>query len=228
MLEWYRAESDYRDIMKDCEELLASLAMALHGRKNFQYRGRSIDVGGEFEKLRVVEAFEKYAGVSRDVFESEKLLIEEASRRGYSLGEKGTYDDAFYLIFLNEIEVKLGLEKPTILYEYPVSMAALSRASERDSKYAERFELYIAGVEVANAFSELTDADEQLRRLQQERSQRGQLGKALYDVDLTFIDALRAGMPLSSGIALGVDRLVMLFLDAQSIEDVRFFPFRDL
>lgn len=236
MIEWYRAGTDYTDIMRDTEELVRHVCRALHGAESFVYEGVRVDVSGEFERVRVREAFEKYAGVVREVFENETLLIAEACRRGYAAT---TYDDAFFLIFLNEIEGKLGTRadasenpspfvRPVILYEYPASMAALSRVCPEDPRYAERFEVYVCGMELCNAFSELTDAGEQERRLGAERAERARLGKDLYNIDESFIEALKIGMPPSAGIALGIDRLIMLLLDKPSIEDVLLFPFRDL
>ena len=225
MIEWYRADADYLDIMRDTEEMVQFLCRTLYGKEFFVYQGQEINLSAGFQRVRVREAFEQYAGISRGIFEDEAALISEARRRGYSAA---SYDDAFFLIFLNEIEPKLGQGRPTILYEYPVRMAALSRVCPEDARYAERFEVYACGMELANAFSELTDADEQNRRLVQERAERAKLGKDLYDIDESFIEALRIGMPPSGGIALGVDRLVMLLLDRPSIEDVVLFPFTDL
>ena len=155
-----------------------------------------------FERLTVAEAFQKFAG--RDALE---LSNDE--------GE-------FHKIFLNEIEPKLGVERPTFLYEYPVSMAALSRPA-KNPRFAERFELYINGLELTNAFSELTDADEQKRRLEEERELRKKFGKTDYAVDDDFIAAVRA-MPESAGISLGVDRLLMVMADAKDIRVVIAFP----
>ncbi len=225
ILEWYRTNSDYREIMIDTEALIRYLCDGLFQKKEFMFQGRVIDVSGDFERLSVVEAFERYAGISREVFESSEELIGVAQGKGY---KAENYDDAFFLIFLNEIEGKLGGGRPTILYEYPVSMAALSKVCPNNPKYAERFEIYISGIELCNAFSELTDAQEQGRRLGEERAQRATMGKPLYDVDQSFLDALALGMPESGGIAFGVDRLIMLLLDQVSIENVIFFPFRDL
>lgn len=225
ILEWYRANSDYREIMRDTEALIRYLCEGLFQKREFMYRGKVVDVSGDFERLSVAEAFERYAGISREVFESSEALVRVAQEKGY---KAENYDDAFFLIFLNEIEGKLGAGRPTILYEYPVSMAALSKACPNNPKYAERFEIYICGIELCNAFSELTDAQEQGRRLGEERAQRATMGKPLYDVDQSFLDALQLGMPQSGGIALGVDRLIMLLLDQDSIENIIFFPFRDL
>ncbi len=232
ILEWYRAHADYTDIMRDTEQLMRYVCRELHGgRESFMYQGVKVDLSSGFERLTVREAFEKHAGVSREIFENSEKLIAEACKRGYAAE---TYDDAFFLIFLNEIERKLGavsvdgFVRPTILCEYPVSMAALSRECASDPRYAERFEMYVCGIELCNAFSELTDAGEQEGRLKAERAERARLGKDLYDVDESFIEALKIGMPPSGGIAFGVDRFMMLLLDCVSIEDVMLFPFRDL
>lgn len=225
MIEWYRTNADYYQLMRDVESLIRHLCQRLYGATSFAYQGKRIDVGQEFERLTVAEAFERHAHVPRDVFEDSARFIEEAQKRGYNAT---TYDDAFFLIFLNQIEAKLGVDRPTFLYEYPVSMAALSRVCPNNPRYAERVEVYIAGLELANGFSELTDAAEQQRRLVQERDERMALGKEIYDVDQSFIEALMLGMPPSTGIALGIDRLIMLLLDKADIQDVLFFPYRDL
>ena len=147
--------------------------------------------------------------------------------KGYKVDGSTLYEVVFE-VFLNEIEPKLGLERPVIVYEYPVSMAALSKRCEHDSRYAERFEVYIAGLEICNAFTELNDPKEQKERLSLEREERKKMGKDLYDVDDSFIEALEFGMPPAGGIALGVDRLAMLVLGVKDINDVLFFPHREL
>jgi lysyl-tRNA synthetase class 2 len=156
-----------------------------------------------FERLSVETAFRKYA--DRDALE----LAED--------------EPEYHQIFLNEIEPKLGEDRPTFLHDYPASMAALSRTA-KDPRFAERFELYIDGLEIANAFSELTDAKEQKRRLEDEREFRRKLGRNPYDLDLDFIAALESGMPESAGIALGVDRLVMALLGEKDIGRTLAFP----
>jgi lysyl-tRNA synthetase class 2 len=160
-----------------------------------------------FERLSVETAFRKYA--DRDALE----LAED--------------EPEYHRIFLNEIEPRLGEDRPTFLHDYPASMAALSRTA-KDPRFAERFELYIDGLEVANAFSELTDAKEQKRRLEEEREFRKKLGRNPYDLDLDFIAALESGMPESAGIALGVDRLVMALLGEKDIGRTLAFPASDV
>ena len=143
------------------------------------------------------------------------LLLEEAKSRGYRFEPGGVYsfDEVFFKIFLEEVEPRLGNSKPTFLYDYPASMAALARLKPGNPLWAERFELYVAGLELANAFSELVDPVEQRRRFESEQRLRAVLKKPLYPIDEELLEAL-SRMPPSAGIALGVDRLVMLFCDA--------------
>lgn len=209
MLEWYRANADYTAIMADCEGLLRRLA-----GDSLTYQGETIDLASPFERLTVREAFRRHAGVELEEIEA------GARARGYQT-EGATWEQLYHQLFLNEVEPKLGRPRPTILCEYPAEMAALARVVDG---HAERFELYVAGVELGNAFSELTDAAEQRRRLEVEREERRAAGRVLYDIDEDFIAALAVGIPPSAGIAVGVDRLVMLLADRASIRDVLWFP----
>lgn len=223
MLEWYRANANYTDIMNDTEALIRSVFAAADKDLTLSYQGHQVDLEGDWERLSVSEAFEKYADISQDTLVNESALISEATKRGYQTSDTG-YDDAFYQIFLNEIESKLGFEKPTFLYDYPASQAALARKKESDPRFAERFELYIAGIELANAFSELTNWQEQEARLKQQVATRKANGQAHWDYDLDFINALKKGLPVTGGIALGVDRLILLLADAPDILEVLPFP----
>lgn len=163
-----------------------------------------VSVAVPFERLTVEEAFRNYAG-------KDALALSDD-------------EPEFHKVFLNEIEPRLGKERPTILYDYPASMAALSKRKADDPRWAERFELYIGGLELANAFTELTDAQEQRRRLEEERELRRKLGKTDYPVDDDFIAALEEGMPEAGGISLGIDRLAMALLGKTDIRDVIAFP----
>lgn len=224
MLEWYRGNADYKDIMKDTEGLIKFVLQQTEKSIDaLTYQGRTIDLTGNWERLSVSEAFEKYANIPQDTLLDESALIAEATARGYQAQDTG-YDDAFYQIFLNEVESKLGFEKPTFLYDYPSSQAALARKKADDSRLAERFELYIAGAELANAFSELTNWEEQEARLKHQVSVRKNNNQANWDYDHDFIAALKKGLPMTGGIALGVDRLIMLLADAPNILEVLPFP----
>lgn len=215
LLEWYRAYGSYFDMMEDTENLVKFLCEKLGVEGVLQFGEMQIDVSSDFERLSVKEAFKKYAGM--DLEDIEDLVNGDIS-----------YEEAFYSVFLNKIEKHLGVVKPVFLYDYPVQMAALAKVKESDTKYAERFELYIGGMELCNAFSELNDPVEQKRRLQTEREERKKMGKSDYEVDRSFIDALEFGMPPAGGNALGVDRLIMLLTDTADINDIIFFPERDL
>jgi lysyl-tRNA synthetase class 2 len=215
LLEWYRAYGSYLDMMEDTEKLVKFLCDKLGLEGKLKFGGMQIDVSGEFERMSVKEAFKKYAEMDLDDIES--MVNGDIS-----------YEEAFYSVFLNKIEKHLGVEKPVFLYDYPVQMAALAKVKESESKYAERFELYVGGMELCNAFSELNDPVEQKKRFLMEREERKKMGKSDYEVDRSFIDALEFGMPPAGGNALGVDRLIMLVTDTADINDILFFPERDL
>lgn len=229
ILEWYRTHADYTAIMDDCEALFQHVARSLDpaslGRR-WRYGDTLIDLSSPWERLTVRDAFSRYADV--DVEATPDSFLRAAAEKGYPITSETTWEQAYHQIFLNEIEPRLGQSTPTILYEYPLSMAALSRVSPTRPRVAERFELYVAGMEMANAFSELTDAEEQRRRLREEQAERRRLAKTTYEIDADFLRALEVGIPPSAGIALGVDRLVMFFADVRSIREVLWFPADEL
>lgn len=230
ILEWYRAHADYTDIMADCEGLLAYVWYTLHpdaplgASPTLTWRGQSIALEAPWERISVREAFARYAAVTLDTVPTDEAMRAVLTAKGYTTTQATTWEQGYHQIFLNEIEPKLGMVTPTILYDYPASMAALARRKAADPRYAERFELYAFGVELANAFSELNDAEEQEARLKTEQAERVALGKTAYAYDADFIAALRVGMPPAGGIAVGVDRLVMLFAGVKSIQDTLWFP----
>lgn len=198
MLEWYRPHCDYRQLMNDCEALL--LRLLPEGK--LTYQDQTIDLTGPWPRLTVAEAFKRHAQTS----------LQDALR-----------NDSFDEVICLEIEPNLPTDRPTLLIDYPASHAALARLKPSDPSFAERFELYIGGMELANAFSELIDAEEQARRFQAEEQQRRAAGKAPYPHAEPFLSEL-AAMPAAAGIALGIDRLVMLLCDAATIDEVVGFP----
>ncbi len=228
ILEWYRAFASYEDIMKDMEELVRSLAKTLFDDHWITFAAHRVDVSAPWERVKVKDLFQQYAHIGYEDFEDDTRFRKVLKDQGYKVTAKTPYEDLFFMVFLNIIEPNLGIKKPTIVYEYPVRMAALSKKCEHDPKYAERFEVYIAGMELCNAFTELNDPKEQHSRLEAERQARQKLGKEDYPVDQSFIRALEFGMPPSGGIALGVDRLVMLLTGVTDIRDLLYFPHRDL
>ncbi len=231
MLEWYRTETNYRSIMRDCESVLKAAAeFSANGK--FQYNQLQCDPNIGWNKLTAAEAFLTFANIN--IWESladsdapdRDLLATQAEDIAIKVDAKDSWDDIFFRIFLERIERNLGVGAPTILYEYPAHMAALSKLSPHDSRVAERFELYVCGLELANAFSELTDAKEQRRRFEIDAEMKQKLYGMQYPIDEDFLAALEMGMPDSAGIALGFGRLVMLTAGADSIEDVLWSPVR--
>jgi lysyl-tRNA synthetase class 2 len=223
MLEWYRAEEPYLSLIEDCRELLQESLLAAGGEL-FRRAGRTSDPFQPWQKLTVSEAFAKYCQI--DILrwlEDANGLAEEAKKLGLAPDPNDSWDDIFFRIFLEHIEPHLGHPVPTIVYGYPLSMAALARRSPDDPRLAERFELYVCGLELANAFGELADPVEQRSRFTADMELKERLYGIRYPIDEDFLAAL-AQMPEASGIALGFDRLVMLAVGAEKIEDVLWLP----
>lgn len=228
IMEWYRKNDDYKEIMNDCEKLFLDIANDVLGSKYLDYKGKKYDLSRPWQRLSVAEAFEKYARIDVETLLDETKLIEAGRKRGFSIEKNTNWEQLYNQFFLNDIEPHLGEERPTIIYDYPASQASLARRKQEDPRFAERFEFYIAGIELGNAFSELTDWQEQLARFQAEREERSSLGKTLYEIDQDYISALKHGLPPTGGIAVGIDRIVMLFSGATDIRDVLVFPASEL
>lgn len=225
MLEWYRAGADYHQLMDDCQGLLRETARRAGTFPRLGREGYRVTVDGPFERLTVREAFRLHAGMILPPGNSLAELLEAARTAGlnFSGATPEGYDDAFFRLFLDRVEPWLGRGRPIFLTEYPARMAALARLKPDDPTVAERFELYAGGLELANAFSELTDADEQRRRFLAEQEERRAAGREVYPLDEDFLDDL-GRLPPSAGVALGVDRLVMLAAGAAVIGEVMAFP----
>jgi lysyl-tRNA synthetase class 2 len=192
--------------MEECEALIQHLAGAAGMGQKISFRGREIDLMAPWERITVSEAFRCYT----------KTCVAKALE-----------DNLFDEIMIDEIEPRLGINKPTFIYDYPAERAALARLKQEDQTMAERFELYISGLELANAFSELINPEEQRKRFEIENSNRRSLGKPAYPIPERFLAEMN-GMAPSAGIALGVDRLIMVFLDAETIDDVVAFTPEEL
>ncbi len=228
LLEWYRAGAHYEALMQDCAALLA-LAARTTGCTAFTWRGRTADPFAEPERLTVAEAFQRFVGVDLLVTLSEQgeghrdTLAVAAVGAGVRVAEDDTWTDVFSRVMVERIEPNLGIGRATILCEYPACEAALARLSPRDPRVAERFELYACGVELANAFAELTDPVEQRRRFETEMTEKARVYGERYPIDEDFLAAL-AAMPPACGCALGFDRLAMLATGAERIEQVVWTP----
>jgi lysyl-tRNA synthetase class 2 len=206
LLEWYRSGGDYQSLMEECEEVIRYVAMAIGLGQRIFFRGHEIDLSEPWERISVREAFDGYTHTS----------VTETM-------EQNLFDE----MMVQQIEPKLGVRRPTFIYDYPAERGALARLKEQDPSVAERFELYIGGLELANGFSELVDSEEQRKRFFIENENRQTRGKPIYSMPDRFLAELD-DMPPSAGIALGVDRLVMVFLDAKTIDEVVAFTPEEL
>jgi len=206
MLEWYQAGGNYSDLMVDCEELISFIAGQTTGSNNLSYQGQPIHFDPPWPRMSVDEAFRRYA-----TMEVEEALVK----------------NCFEEVLVNEIEPNLGTTRPLLLFDYPASLGALARLKPQNQLVAERFELYISGIEVCNGFSELTDPVEQRKRFESEQKIRKSLHKSMYPMPQNFLTSLN-DMPAACGNALGIDRLVMLFADSAEIDDVVAFTPEEL
>lgn len=202
MLEWYRLHTDYEALKEDCRRLLRRVCRETDRGGGWDYQGRRLEVEGDWDHISVEEAFLRYAGWKPDA---------------------NVDQDRFDLDMVEKVESRLGFPRPCILSDYPVSQAALARVKPGRPDVAERFELYWAGVELANGFSELTDPVEQRKRFEEALGMRRRMGCLEYPMPETFLRSLEH-LPPCAGIAMGMDRLVMLLADSNSLDDVVAFP----
>jgi elongation factor P--(R)-beta-lysine ligase len=206
LLEWYRKDTDYQVLMDETENLVRYVAKNIGSGNILSYQGQTITITSPWEKLSVKEAFLQFSDTSM---------------------EKALREDRFDEIMGLSIEPQLGFKKPVFLFDYPRQKAALARQKANEPEIAERFELYISGLELCNAFSELTDEKEQRKRFEQELENQRVSGKNVYPMPEKFLKSLEQ-MPPAAGCALGVDRLVMMFADTQNIDDVVAFTTEEL
>jgi lysyl-tRNA synthetase class 2 len=222
MLEWYRANTTYEAVIADTIAVIAEAARAT-GISRFSFRDRSADPLAEPERLTVAAAFERFTGI--DLLSTitdgagNRAALARAAGKKVRIAADDTWSDIFSKILVEYIEPRLGQERLTVLYEYPVVEAALARAKPGDPRVAERFEVYACAVELANGFGELTDAAEQRRRFSEAMDEKARRYGERYALDEDFLAAV-ARMPQASGVALGFDRLVMLASGALRIDQV--------
>ncbi len=198
MLEWYTKNCTYLDLMDQCRDLITFIARQLSLENTIAYQNKTIQLDSDWQKLTVKEAFNCF---------SDQSLTESLA------------DDRFDEILSFQIEPNLGKTTPAFLYDYPAQLASLAKLLPDNPNYAQRFELYIAGIELANGFTELTDSVEQQLRFKKENMVRTKQGKQPFPMPDIFLHDLKA-MPDAAGIALGIDRLVMIFCNATSIDEV--------
>ena len=235
MLEWYRTNVDYDALVADCEAVMrATSKAAVRALKRdglFRWQGRTCDPAQPIQRITMQDAFNKYAQIDllatiddpADLTPPPEKLKAAVEAEGLRVGAQDTWEDIFFRVMLERIEPHLGIGAPTILCEYPANLAALARRKPDDPRVAERFELYACGVELANAYSELTDAGEQRARFVHDRAMHEKLYGSAPPIDEELLTAL-AALPPCAGIALGFDRLVMLATGAEDMTDVLWAP----
>jgi len=219
MLEFYKVGANYLDIGNEVLGLLRYIALNLNGKEEIVYQGEKFKFD-QWEMLTVAEAFNKFAGISAMELFDDKLFIRRAKKKGYQI-DGFSFEDIFSQVYVQEVEPRLGMRgRPTLIYDYPKKFAALAKLNE-DGKTAQRFEFYIKGVELGDCYSELTNWKEQEIRFKLEAKKRKKDGKINYPIDWGFIDALKDGLPDCAGIAVGFDRLAMIFADLTNIKDLK-------
>jgi elongation factor P--(R)-beta-lysine ligase len=230
MLEWYRAHESYEQLMADCADVLR-LAAEEGGLAHWSFRDRTIDPRLEPDRLTVAEAFQRFAGIDLlatvDGDETDRAaLAASAAAASIRIADDDSWSDIFSRVLVENVEPNIGNGRATVLFEYPIPEAALARRKPGSTKVSERFELYACGVELANAFGELTDAAEQRRRFETDMDLKQAIYGERYPIDEDFLAALTV-MPEASGAALGFDRLVMLAAGGANVDDVIWTPVAD-
>jgi lysyl-tRNA synthetase class 2 len=227
MIEWYRADGSMADLMLDCEALVEVAGRAADGWPEVEVppgrgRGQRLSLAAPFARTSVRTLLRQQAGIELRGDEDESEMRALAAKAGCRVAPDAAWDDVFYQVFLDRVEPHLGAFAPIFVLDWPRPLAALARAKPGDPLTVERFELYAGGLELANAFGELTDPVEQRRRFEEEAETRRRRGKTVYPRDEKLLDAL-AHLPPTCGVALGFDRLMMLILGASSIREVLAF-----
>ncbi len=222
-LEWYEAFADYGNVMETTEDYVASLAEALSHSSRLTYQGTEIDLQPPWPRYRVRDIFLDRSGIDLDDCDSRDAFASVAGARGYEVREEDNWDDLFHRVFLTAVEPALPAGRPVFLTEYPARLPSLARLVPGDARYVERFELYMGGLELANAFTELNDPVEQRRRFEADLQVKREWEDYDGGVDEALLAALEYGMPPAGGIAFGLDRLAMLFADVRTIDPMIMF-----
>ncbi|MFC1849231.1 EF-P lysine aminoacylase EpmA [candidate division CSSED10-310 bacterium] len=229
IIEWYRAYASYLEIMADTEELVVQLNQEINGSSRCHFRGHEIDLTPPWERLTMAEAFEHYTGIKPQHWEDTATLSKALRRKPVMDHDKTLeWEDVFLAVFLEQVEPNLGRGKPLLLMDYPEPLAALSKTKKGPAAVAERVELYMAGIELANGYTELNDPEEQKGRFQHDWTRKKELEGIEYPIDVDFLTWMRHGFPPAGGIALGLERLLMILTDQQNVHALIPFPLLNL
>jgi lysyl-tRNA synthetase class 2 len=222
MLEFYQAYAVYEDLMDLTEQMFCYIAREIVGSTSITYQGDAIDLGVKWRRISLVSALEEYGGVDPALLNDREKLLELADSKNIKITKTGRKGKIITKLFDMLVEPKLI--QPTFITGYPVEVSPLSRKNEADPNLTDRFELFIAGHEIANGFSELNDPEDQEQRFLQQTADRKAGDEEAHYMDKDYIEALEYGMPPTAGEGIGIDRLVMLFADVASIREVILFP----
>ncbi len=222
MLEFYQAYATYEDLMQLTEELFAEVALAICGSTTIPYQGETIELGGKWTRMTLMDAMEKIGGIDREWLDNREKLLDFAARSDIKITKAGRLGKVITKLF--DILVEPKLIQPTFITGYPVEVSPLSRRNDREPALTDRFELFVAGREIANGFSELNDPADQKDRFLQQVASREAGDEEAHFMDEDYIEALEFGMPPTAGEGIGIDRLVMLLTDSASIREVILFP----
>ena len=222
MLEFYQAYANYQDLMALTEKMFQAVARETSGTTTITYQGQAIELGGTWQRLTMSGALEKIGGVDPALLQDKPKLLDFAASKGIKITKTGRLGKIVTKLF--DVLVEPRLVQPTFITGYPVEVSPLSRKSETDPELTDRFELFIAGREIANGFSELNDPEDQRQRFMQQVEDRQAGDPEAHLMDADYVEALEYGMPPTAGEGIGIDRLVMLFTDAASIREVILFP----
>ncbi|MBW1636222.1 MAG: lysine--tRNA ligase [Deltaproteobacteria bacterium] len=222
MLEFYQAYATYEDMMALTEEMISSICHKIHGTTQISYQGTEVNLAPPWKRLTMDEALVEVAGIDRDILEDDTKILALAKAKGIQLEDKAGPGKAKTELF--ELLVEEKLIDPTFITSYPTEISPLARRNDKNPAVTDRFELFITGRELANAFSELNDPRDQLQRFEKQIADRGDDEEIHPELDRDYIRALEYGMPSAAGEGIGIDRLVMLLTDAPSIRDVILFP----
>ena len=222
MLEFYQAYATYEDLIDLTEEMISSICQKVNGTMNISYQGTEVDLSPPWKRLTMDEALVEVGGVDESILRDEQKVLALAKAKGIQLDDKAGSGKAKTELF--ELLVEERLIDPTFITSYPTEVSPLARKNDADPTVTDRFELFITGRELANAFSELNDPRDQLQRFEKQIADRGDDEEIHPELDSDYIRALEYGMPSAAGEGIGIDRLVMLLTDAPSIRDVILFP----
>jgi lysyl-tRNA synthetase class 2 len=222
MLEFYQAYASYHELMDLTEEMISWLAAEVTGAMEVTYQGRRVNLSPPWKRYTMDQALVQVGGLDPAVLKDDQAVIRLAGEKGIVLGPEAGPGKAKTELF--ELLVEEKLINPTFVTAYPTEVSPLARRNEEDPSVTDRFELFITGREIANAFSELNDPADQLQRFEKQIAERGEDEEVHPELDLDYIRALEYGMPPAAGEGIGIDRLVMLLTDAPSIRDVILFP----